>query len=89
MCGYYLIKLKQSLTIALQKPGKNNYLNPKAYRPIALLNTIKKLIKSILIKKISALAEKHHLLLKIYIGRRKLRSTDHAIYYLLERISEI
>ena len=43
----------------------------------------------IIVKRISALAEKHHLLLKIYIGGRRLRSTDHVIHYLLKRISEI
>ena len=87
--GYYPTKLKESVTIALRKPGKDNYSNPKAYRPIALLNTIGKLMESIIAKRISALAERYHLLPKTHIGGRRLRSTDHAIHYLLERISEI
>ena len=89
MCGYYPTKLKESVTIALRKPGKDNYSNTKAYRPIALLNTIGKLMELIIVKRILALVEKHHLLPKTHIGGRRLRSTDHAIYYLLKRILEI
>ena len=88
MCGYYPTKLKESVTIALRKPGKDNYSNSKVYRPIALLNTIGKLIELIIVKRISALAERHHLLPKTYIEGKRLRSTDHAIHYLLERVSE-
>lgn len=68
----------------MQKPHKDNYSITKAYRPIALLDTIEKALKSILAKRISALIKFHALLLIIYFDNRCGTSTEYAIYYLLE-----
>ena len=38
---------KESITVILRKPGKPDYSVPKAYRPIALLNTTAKLLLAI------------------------------------------
>ena len=86
--GYYPAKLKESITVVLRKPEKKDYSDPKAYRPIALLNTLGKLLESILANRISAIAERYDLLPNTHMGGRRLRSTDHAIHYLLERTSE-
>ncbi|KAK1458424.1 zinc knuckle [Colletotrichum tamarilloi] len=37
--GYCPQHFRKSTTVVLRKPGKDNYTAPKAYRPIALLNT--------------------------------------------------
>ena len=75
--GYYPTPFRNSVTIALRKPGKDDYSQPKSYRPIALLNTIGKAIEYIIAKRIQALAEKYIMLPEIYIRGRKLISTEY------------
>jgi hypothetical protein len=83
---YCPAKFKKSITVALQKPGKDNYSQPKSYRPIALINTIKKILDTILAKRIQYCAERHYILPTIYTGGRKQSSCKHAIYFLLKKI---
>ena len=61
---------------------------PKAYRPIALLNTIGKVIDAVIARRLSHLAETHHVLPATHIGGRKMRSTDHALYAVTRKIYE-
>ena len=83
--GYYAKLFWDSVTIFMQKPHKDNYTLVKSYQPIALLDTIGKTLESIPAKKISAIAEIHHLLPKTHFGGRKNTSTKHAIHYLVEK----
>lgn len=48
--------------VVLRKPGKPDYTILKAYRLISLLNTLRKLLEAIIVKRISYYAEKHNLL---------------------------
>jgi hypothetical protein len=59
---------------------------PKAYRPIALLNRIGKIMDAILARRLSYLVEAHHVLPDTHIGGRKLRSTEHALHLIIEKI---
>jgi hypothetical protein len=61
---------------------------PKAYRPIALLNTIGKLMDSIIARRISYATEAHQLLPSTHIGGRKGRSVDYALHTIIEKIYE-
>lgn len=74
--------------MVLRKLGKDNYTIPKAYRPIALLNTIRKAIDAVIAKRLSYLVEKHQVIPQMHIGGRKLRSTEHALHSVVERIYE-
>jgi hypothetical protein len=49
-------------TIPLRKPGKGDYSAPGAWRPIALLNTLGKVLESNTARRISSLSEEHSLL---------------------------
>jgi hypothetical protein len=49
---------KRSITIALRKQGKDDYSKPKSYRPIVLMNTLGKVLDTIIAKCIQYLAEK-------------------------------
>ena len=69
----------------MQKPHKDDYSITKAYRPIALLDTIGKALELILAKKISALTELYGLLPKTHFGGRRSTSTEHAVHYLVEK----
>ncbi|KAF8163068.1 hypothetical protein B0H34DRAFT_637539, partial [Crassisporium funariophilum] len=51
-----------STTLVLRKPGKAAYNVAKAYRPIGLLNTLGKLLSTLVAADLSHLAEKHHML---------------------------
>lgn len=82
--GFCPLLFWTSITIAIQKPYKDDYSITKAYRPIALLDTIGKALESVLAKRISALTELHGLFLKTHFGGRCGTSTEHAIHYLLE-----
>ena len=84
--GYCPQHFKDSVTVALRKPGKGDYTTPKSYRPIALLNTVGKLLEFIIAKRISAVAEKLNLLPPTHMGGRKLRSSEHSIHYIIERV---
>ena len=72
--------------MVLRKPDKDDYTQPKSYRPIALLNTLGKALEAIVANRLAYLADTYHLLPKQHTGGRKLVSTDHAIHLLLQRI---
>ena len=61
---------KDSITCVIWKPGKPRYNVPKAYRPIALVNTTAKLLSSIVAEDISHLTEKYQLLPANHFGGR-------------------
>ena len=84
--GYCPEHFRNAVTIALRKSDKDNYAVATSYRPIALLNTISKLMKHIMARRLSYLAEAYHLLPRTQMGARKATSTEHAIHYILERI---
>src|SRR5204863_1318647 len=74
--------LKDSYTVALRKPGKKDYSLPSAYRPIALENTLAKVIEKILAERIAEAAEKYELLPWNQMGGRRNRSTLSALHLL-------
>jgi ribonuclease HI/exonuclease III len=86
--GKYHASWRDFVTVVLRKPGKPNYETPKAYRPIALLSTIAKVLTAIVAEDISRLAEQHQLLPKNHFGGRPGRSTTDAIHYTIQRIKE-
>ena len=84
--GYCPEHFRKSITVVLRKPGKPDYANPKAYRPIALLNTIGKALEAVIATRISYMVEAYSLLPHTHVGGRKGRSCEHAIHLLLERV---
>lgn len=72
--------------VVLCKPGKPNYGIPKVYRPIALLNTIGKLLTAILTEDMVYFTEKHNLLPTNHFGGRPGRSTTDSIHLVINRI---
>lgn len=84
--GYCPTHFRQSITVVLRKPGKDDYTQPKSYRPIALLNTLGKALEAIVAARLTYLADTYHLLPSRHTGGRKLASTDHALHLLLQRI---
>lgn len=86
--GIYYDPWREFDTVVLRKPGKPSYETPKAYRPIALLSTLAKVLTAIVAEDIGRLAELHQLLPKSHFGGRPGRSTADAVHYLVQRIKE-
>jgi ribonuclease HI/exonuclease III len=86
--GYCPKHFRTSTTVVLRKPGKDNYTVPKAYRPIALLNTVGKVMDAVIARRLSYLAETKGIIPHRHMGGRRLRSTDHALHSVIEKIYE-
>jgi exonuclease III len=87
--GYHPIHFKHSITAIIKKPQKPDYTLPGAYRPIALLSTIGKLLERIVAERLSIAADQHQLLPNTQMGARKNRSTITALHLLTEQIHTI
>ncbi|KAI1001859.1 hypothetical protein K3495_g6341 [Podosphaera aphanis] len=87
--GHYPKCLKRARTVVVRKPGKESYEDPGAWRPIALLPTIGKVIETITAKRLSELAETHKLLPPSQMGNRPKRSTDTALDLLTSQIHQV
>jgi hypothetical protein len=55
-------RYKESVTIVIHKESKKDYSLPDNYRPIALKNTLAKVVKKILATRLNRAAEEHGLL---------------------------
>jgi ribonuclease HI len=77
---------REFTTVVLRKPGKPNYQTPKAYRPIALLSTLAKVLTAIVAEDISRLVELNGLLPNTHFGGRPGRTTTDTVHYLVHRI---
>ncbi len=71
--------LKESTTVVLKKDKKKDYSLANSYRPIALENTLAKVIEKILATRITEEAENRGLIPWNQMGARKKRSTLSAI----------
>lgn len=77
---------REFTTVVLRKPGKPSYVVPKAYRPIALLSTLAKVLTSLVAEIISNLVETYQLIPKTHFGGRPGQTTTDAIHYLVNKI---
>lgn len=87
--AYYPRYFKKSITLVLQKlcgEEPRDYTSAKAYRPIALLNTLGKALESVLATRIRDLVETYALLPDTHIGGRRGRSTEDALHKIVEKI---
>ena len=67
---YHSKQFKKTQTIVLHKSKKSDYIDLKTYRLIALLDIMSKALKSIMIKRLSDIAETHHMLLNAQMRAR-------------------
>ncbi|KAL0817996.1 hypothetical protein ABMA28_008538 [Loxostege sticticalis] len=82
--GHFPNIWKQATVVALRKPGKDDYTNPKAYRPIGLLPVLGKVLEKILVARM-----KWHLIPRFstrQYGFMPQKSTEDALYTLVHRI---
>jgi Reverse transcriptase (RNA-dependent DNA polymerase) len=77
---------KTFTTVVLRKPGKPRYDIPKAYRPIALLNTLWKVLAAVITDQLTFYSEKYQLTPTHHFGGRPGRTTTDAIHLLVHKI---
>jgi len=77
---------KHWTTIVLRKPRKPHYDVAKAYRPIALYNTLSKLLTSTITEQMSYLTERHNLLPPTHFGGRPGHSTTDAMHLITQTV---
>jgi hypothetical protein len=80
---------KVSTTVMLRKPGKPRYDILKTYRPIALLNTMWKVLMAIVASHITFLMEKHQLLPANHFSGRPGYTTADVLHLLMHKIKEV
>lgn len=86
--NWYPEEWKKSKTVVIRKPNlnKDNYHYPKAYRPIALLNTMAKILSACVAEILSTEGERHSLLPATQFGGRQGKTTTDAILLLLYHV---
>ena len=85
----YPSEWKESIMVVLCKPGKPSYHHPKAYQPIALLNTMGKLLSSLIADNLSHFCESREVLPKTQFGRRPAHCTSDSMLLLTHSIKEV
>ena len=78
-----------SLTLVLRKPGKPAYDVAKTYRPIGLLDTIGKLLSTLVATDLSFLVETHGMLPPGQFGGRPGRNTTDAMHMVTSKIKDV
>jgi hypothetical protein len=86
---YCLKHFKKFITIFLRKINKSDYFVFKTYKFIVLLNTLNKIIKSIMTIRLSYATKKHNLLFKKHFENRKNIVLKQALHYIIETINSI
>ena len=75
--------------MVLWKLNKADYSKSSSYRPIALLNTMGKLLERVIARRMSKLAETHKLLSDTQMGARMKRSATTALQLIIEQVHTI
>jgi ribonuclease HI len=81
--NYYPKKWKKYKTVVLRKPGKPDYTIPNAYRPIALLDVLAKLLSACVKEIWEFHVERLNLLPHNQFGGRKGRTATDAVHALV------
>jgi hypothetical protein len=84
--NYHSLCFRIAHIIALKKLNRKNYLNFKTYRFIILLNTLNKILKSIITRRINSLTEIHDMLSTFQMSDRKNKSCEIALKLLIKQI---
>ena len=77
--GYHPQAWRKAIAVAIPKPGKPDYSNPRAYRLIQLLECMGKVLERIVANRLAYLVATHNLVPANQFGGRPASSTDDAI----------
>jgi len=77
--GYYPLQWQRAIAIALKKPNKSDYTQPRAYRLITLLECMGKLLEKVVACRLMYLTGQYNLISGSQFGGRANSSTSDAI----------
>ncbi|KAF5319459.1 hypothetical protein D9619_008774 [Psilocybe cf. subviscida] len=77
--GYHPRSWRQAVAVALRKPNKPDYSNPRAYRLITLLECLGKVLERIVARRLTYLAGKYDLIPPGQFGGKSNSSTTDAL----------
>jgi hypothetical protein len=80
---------KKTITIMLRKSRKKNYSKLLFFKLIALLNTLNKILKSIISKHLCYVVKTHNILLSTQIKIRRQRLIDTTLQLITKKIYTI
>ncbi|RBQ76961.1 hypothetical protein FVER14953_12340 [Fusarium verticillioides] len=83
--GHHPAAFKQACTVMLRKAGKDDYEQPKSWRPVVLLPCMGKLLEKIFTYRLKQLAVEHNLLPDVQFGTPG-KCTTKALQYLLNNV---
>ncbi len=83
---YHSKQFKKTQTIMLHKSKKSDYIDLKTYWLIALLDIMSKALESIMIKKLSDIAETHHILSNAQMRARCKRFMISTLNLLVDQV---
>ena len=86
--GTYPKQWKDSIMVVLRKPMKPDYMLPNAHWPIALLNTIAKILSACIMEDLVHMAEIYELLPKNHFGCRPGRTTMDSLHYVMKHTKD-
>lgn len=86
--GHFPTMWRKAITIIIRKNGKDNYSDPNAYRPIALLSCLGKILEKIITSRVTYWAESMKVIAPGHMGGRRHHSTDDALLILTTWIKE-
>jgi len=86
---YHSKQFKKTQTIVLCKSKKSDYIDSKTYRFIALLNIMSKVLKLIMIKKLSDIIETHHMLSNAQMKARCKRFVISTLDLLIDQVHTV
>jgi ribonuclease HI len=86
--SHYPTAFKTTTTVVMRKPQKPDYTKANAYRPIALENTLGKIIESVITELMSYIIETYQLIPQQHFGGRPGRAGEDAMAVLVEKIKE-
>jgi len=75
-------------TVVLRKPSRPDYTIPKAYRPIALYNTMRKIVSGVVTDIATYLTVRHSLLPDCHFGGLPGRTIMDSLLYLTHKIKD-
>jgi hypothetical protein len=87
--NYHSRCFRETHIIVLKKSKKKNYTDVKTYKSIALLNTLDKVLKSVIARRINDLTKIHDLLLVCQMNERKNCSCETILKLLTKQIHTI
>ena len=76
--GHWPKYFKISTTVIIPKPNKMSYDNPKAFRPIVLLNTLGKLVEKVIAERLQFIVASNNFIYPSQLSGLKFKSTNDA-----------